>query len=76
MGSRTNEFVLELSTENRSNVTVNVDLKTASDTWFTGSTMGHQFMIELRLCAGGYISASATVTDWATGGYVIHQVTE
>lgn len=76
VGSRTNEYVLELSTENRSNVTVNVDLKTASDTWFTGSTMGHQFVIELRLCAGGYISALATVTDWATGGYVIHQVTE
>ena len=76
VGSRTNEYVLELSTENRSGVTVNVDLKTASDTWFTGSTMGHQFMIELRLCAGGYISASATVTDWATGGYVIKEVTE
>lgn len=76
VGSRTNEYVLELSTENRSGVTVNVDLKTASDTWFTGSTMGHQFVIELQLCAGGYISASATVTDWTTGGYVIQPVTE
>ena len=76
VGSRTNEYVLELSTENRSGVTVNVDLKTASDTWFTGSTMGHQFVIELRLCAGGYISALATVTDWTTGGYVIQEVTE
>jgi hypothetical protein len=74
--SRTNEYVLELSTQNRTAVTINVDLKTASDTWFTGSTMGHEFVIELKLCAGGYISASASVTDWTTGGYVITDVTE
>lgn len=76
VGLRTNEYVLELSTENRTAVTINVDLKTASDTWFTGSTMGHEFVIELKLCAGGYISASASVTDWTTGGYVIKDVTE
>ena len=76
VGSRTNEYVLELITENRSGVTVNVDLKTADNTWFTGSTMGHQFVIELKLCAGGYISASASVTDWTTGGYVTVNVEE
>ena len=70
----TNEYVLQLTTEHRSNVTVNVDLKTASETWFTGSTMGHQFVLKLKLCAGGYISASASVTDWVTGGYVTHDV--
>ena len=56
------------------NISVNVDLKTASETWFTGSTMGHQFVLKLKLCAGGYISASASVTDWVTGGYVTHDV--
>ena len=76
VGSRTNEYVLKLNTQNRSDVTINVDLKTADNTWFTGSTMGHQFVIELKLCAGGYISASASVTDWTTGGYVITDVTE
>lgn len=74
--SRTYEYVLKLSTEHRSDVTVNVDLKTAADTWFTGSTMGHQFVLEFKLCAGGYISASATVTDWTTGGYVTKDVTK
>lgn len=74
--SRTNEYVLVLNTEHRSGVTVNVDLKTAADTWFEGSTMGHQFVLELNFTAGGYISASATVTDWTTGGYVEKNVAE
>lgn len=74
--SRTNEYTLTLNTENRTSVAVNVDLKTAADTWFTGSTMGREFTVTLKLMAGGYIAASASVTNWETGGYVNQEVTE
>ena len=75
-GNRTNEYVLQLSTANRTGITVNVDLKTAEGTWFEGSTMGRQFIITLRFTESGYVSASASVTDWITGGYIQTDVTE
>ena len=75
-GARTDEYVLTLNTQNRSDVSVGIDLKSAADTWFTGSTMGYEFTVTLKLMAGGYIAASATVRDWTTGGYVIQEVEE
>jgi len=75
-GDPTNEYVITVNTTNRSNVTVNVDLKSDESTYFTGSTMGRQFVIQLKFGAGGYVSASALVTEWGVGGFVTKDITE
>lgn len=75
-GSRTSEYTLTLNTANRTGVTVDIDLKTADNAWFSGSTTGRQFTVTLYLKAGGYVAATATVTDWVTGGYINQEVTE
>lgn len=72
----TNEYIMTLNTENRSGVTVNIDLKNTDGSYFTGSTMGHEFVLQLKFGEGGFISAKATVTPWGEGGYIIHDVTE
>lgn len=74
--ARTNEYILTLNTANRSGVTVNVDLKTALNTYFAGSTMGHEFVIQLTFAEGGYISVKAMVEPWGEGGYVIQDIEE
>ena len=77
-GDRTDEYSILLDTEKRSNVEVKVDLKTGAGTadsdYFSGSTMGREFVITLTFTASGYVSASATVSAWTTGGYVSQDV--
>lgn len=76
--NRTEEYTILLNTEKRTAVQVYVDLKTGTGTedsdYFSGSSMGHEFIITLTFTASGYVSASARITPWATGGYVSQDV--
>lgn len=77
-GERTSEYSIFLDTERRTNVEVKVDLKTADgladDSYFAGSTMGRMFVLKLTFTASGYVSASATISPWTTGGYISQDV--
>lgn len=77
-GSRTDEYTILLDTANRTNVEVKVDLLenagTGSQDYFEGSTMGHEFVLQLTFTASGYVSASATISPWTTAGYVSQDV--
>lgn len=77
-GARTDEYTILLDTANRTNVEVKVDLLenagTNSQAYFAGSTMGHEFVLQLTFTASGYVSAAATITPWTTAGYVSKDV--
>jgi len=70
---RTTEYTLLVETENRT-VEVPVDLKVpATDpakdpSYFTGSTMSRQFILNLTFKMGNNITVAAAVTDWVIGG--------
>lgn len=63
----TDEYILTVTTENRT-VNLGIDLKSAENTLFNQSTMGHQFTLRLRFKMGDNISVSAVSTDWVNGG--------
>ena len=63
----TDEYTLTVITEKRT-VNLSIDLKSAADTYFKQSTMGHQFTLRLRFKMGDNISVSAVATDWINGG--------
>ena len=63
----TDEYTLIVTTEKRT-MTLGLDLKSAADTYFNQSTMGHQFTLRLRFKMGDNISVSAVATDWVNGG--------
>lgn len=62
------DYIITLNTEKRKNVEVNVNLRTAEQTYFTGNTMGYHFTILLNFKMGDRITVSATAADWSTGG--------
>lgn len=64
---KTSEYTLIVETENRS-VDVPVDLQNAESSCFAGSTMRHEFLVNLNFKMGNNIAVSAAVTDWVTGG--------
>lgn len=75
----TNEYTLVVETEKRT-IEVNIDLKksagnTSSD-YFTGSTMGRKFNIQLNFKLGNTITVSAKMNDWETGGIINKDVEE
>ena len=70
------EYVLTISTANRGEVEVPVDLTAADGAPFAGSTMGHQFTILLKFKIGENISVLATTRPWSTGGISSEEVTE
>lgn len=70
---RTSEYTLIVTTDNR-RVEVPIDLKeTDSETesgikYFSGSTMNHQFIVNLLFKMGNKVSVKAKVADWQLGG--------
>lgn len=75
----TNEYTLIVETEKRT-VEVNIDLKksdgnTSAD-YFTGSTMGRKFTIQLNFKLGNTITVSPKMNDWTVGGIIIKDVEE
>ena len=78
----TKEYVITISTTNRSNITVPVDLvesfdaNTSTTTYFSGSTMGYHFTLKLLFKMGDKISVTATVKDWKNGGMGIGDLYE
>lgn len=64
---RVAEYTLDITTENRP-ISVPIDLKTAPDEWFEGSTMGKQFTISLTFRMGNNITTSVVVNDWIVEG--------
>lgn len=63
----TDEYILTVTTEKRT-VNLGIDLKSAENTLFKKSTMGHQFTLRLRFKMGDNISVSAVAKDWVNGG--------
>lgn len=63
----TDEYILTVTTEKRT-VNLGIDLKSAENTLFNQSTMGHQFTLRLRFKMGDNISVSAVAKDWVNGG--------
>lgn len=61
------EYTLTVTTAKRT-IDVEVDLLTADNTPFVGSTINHQFTILLRFKLGNNISVTAQATDWVNGG--------
>lgn len=64
----TTEYTIVLSTEHRTDIILDIDLKTSNDTYFTGSTAGRLFTIGLNFKMGNNIAVSTSITDWETGG--------
>lgn len=64
---KTNEYTLIVETEQRT-VEVPVDLKRDKLTYFEGSTMNHQFILNLNFKMGDNIILTPLVKDWETGG--------
>ena len=69
------EYTLHIKTSQRE-LDIPIDLKKIGDatpTYFEGSTMGHQFLVQLNFKMGNVISVSAAIsldanTDWFTHG--------
>lgn len=72
---RTPEYHINIKSSKR-NVTIPIDLKTAADSYFSGSTMGKQFTISLTFLMGNNIAVSASITDWKTGGVGFGKIEE
>lgn len=70
------EYTLTLSTEHRSNVTVNIDLKDAVDAFYSGNTIGQQFEVTLRFTMGKTLAVATQVTGWQFKGYGDAEVNE
>lgn len=66
-GEKTNEYTLIVKTERRT-VEVPVDLKKDASTCFEGSTMNHQFVVNLTFKMGDNIVLTVSVDDWELGG--------
>ncbi len=64
---KTNEYTLIVETEQRT-VEVPVDLMENESTYFEGSTMNHQFILNLNFKMGDNIILTQLVKDWETGG--------
>lgn len=64
---RVPEYTLNILTENRS-IAVPIDLKTAPDKWYEGSTMGMQFTLSLTFRMGNNITTGVVVKDWISEG--------
>lgn len=71
----TTEYTLTVQTTERT-VEVPVDLMSAANTSFTGSTMGKQFTLLLNFKMGNTITVAARTTDWETGGIASGEITE
>lgn len=63
------EYELILSTENRSDISVSVNLRAANNTNFYEYTAGHQFTVTLKFVEGDNILTTAQITPWSNGGY-------
>ncbi|MBQ9462818.1 MAG: fimbrillin family protein [Bacteroidales bacterium] len=73
--SGTNEYTLTINTEKRAPVIVGVNLKSGLSTYYSGSTMGKEFTVNLTFTLN-HIAASATVNGWTTGGIGKEDVSE
>ncbi len=67
-GERTTEYVIDIVTANRTLMTVNVDLKSAADTWYDLNTRAKQFTIFLKFNIGNDITVATTINEWKNGG--------
>ena len=73
----TDEYTLELNTEHRSNVKVGIDLKTAPNSYYSGSTMGCEFVVTLNFRFGKVVATATAMYDWsANGGQTSFDITD
>ena len=66
--ARTEEYTLTLNTANRSNVTIPIDLMLGNATWYSGSTIGCEFIVTLNFRFGKVIATATAVKDWDSNG--------
>lgn len=64
----TDEYTLTLNTEKRSNVSIPIDLMVGPGTYFSGSTMGCEFVVTLTFRFGKVIATSTAMYDWSQLG--------
>lgn len=70
------EYELTLTTKNRTDVKVKLDLMANETELFEGNTMGKEFTIVLKFKLGNTIAVKAMMTDWQTGGVGSGDLTE
>lgn len=70
------EYELTLTTQNRTDVKVKLDLMANETDLFEGNTMGKEFTIVLKFKLGNTIAVKAMMTDWQTGGVGSGDLTE
>lgn len=73
---QTAEYELTLTTQNRTDVKVKLDLMANETELFEGNTMGKEFTIVLKFKLGNTIAVKAMMTDWQTGGVGSGDLTE
>lgn len=77
----TYEYTLTLTTEHRTAIDINIDLKLSDGTdpasdYFVGNPAGKQFTISLFFKLGNTIAVTSAVTDWVIGGMGTSPVNE
>ena len=79
--TKTDEYTLYVETDYR-NIEVGIDLKkeyaggSDENRYFTGSTMGYKFNIQLNFKLGNTIAVTAKMNDWTEGGIINKDVEE
>ena len=67
-GELTDEYTLTLDTEHRKNVVVGIDLKSGRNSYFSGSTIGCEFVVTLTFRFGKVVASALAMYDWSQGG--------
>lgn len=68
VGALTDEYTLTLNTEHRSDVTIPIDLMVGPGTYFSGSTIGCEFLVTLTFRFGKVIATATAISDWSSQG--------
>lgn len=68
-GAGNHEYVVTVTTENRGDQEIILDLKESDSKLFAGSTRGKHFSVVLKFKKGSTITGSAEVSEWVNGGF-------
>lgn len=68
VGALTDEYTLLMNTEKRSNVSIPIDLMVGKNSYFSGSTMGCEFVVTLTFRFGKVIATATAMYDWSQEG--------
>lgn len=72
-GDPTYEYTLTIDCDNRKNVQVPIDLMAGENTYYTGTTIGREFLITLKFSFGNVVANALSIQDWTTGAIINRQ---